>query len=106
MAGVETTEGAYEPAWRQRAVSRSLHAARSRAEERVQRFLDTAFELIDEKGTIEFTIQEVIDRSKQSLRAFYQYFEGKDELLVALFEETLREAFEDLRSAVDAETDP
>jgi AcrR family transcriptional regulator len=106
MAGVETTEGVYEPAWRQRAVSRSLHAARSRAEERVQRFLDTAFELIDEKGTIEFTIQEVIDRSKQSLRAFYQYFEGKDELLVALFEETLREAFEDLRSAVDTASDP
>ena len=54
----------------------------------MQRFLDAAFELIDEKGTTEFTIQEVIDRSKQSLRGFYQYFDGKDELLLALFEET------------------
>ena len=79
-----------EPAWRQRAVSRSLNAARSRAEQRVQRYLDAAFELIDEKGTTEFTIQEVIDRSKQSLRGFYQYFDGKDELLLALFEETHR----------------
>ena len=70
------------------AVSRSLNAARSRAEQRVQRFLDAAFELIDEKGTTDFTIQEVIDRSKQSLRGFYQYFDGKDELLLALFEET------------------
>jgi len=95
-----------EPAWRQRAVSRSLNAARSRAEQRVQRYLDAAFELIDEKGTTEFTIQEVIDRSKQSLRGFYQYFDGKDELLLALFEETLREAADDLRAAIEAETDP
>ncbi len=89
MTEVESTEDANEPAWRERAVSRSLNAARSRAEQRVQRFLDAAFELIDEKGTTEFTIQEVIDRSKQSLRGFYQYFDGKDELLLALFEETV-----------------
>jgi AcrR family transcriptional regulator len=95
-----------EPAWRQRAVSRSLSAARSRAEQRVQRFLDAAFELIDEKGTTEFTIQEVVDRSKQSLRGFYQYFDGKDDLLLALFEETVRESVVDIRKFVDSETDP
>lgn len=92
--------------WRQRAVSRSLSAARSRAEQRVQRLLTAAFELIDERGTSEFTIQEVVDRSKQSLRGFYQYFDGKDELLFALFEETIREAVADLREAADSETDP
>lgn len=100
------TEETREPAWRQRAVSRSLHAARSRAEQRVQRFLDAAFELIDEKGTTDFTIQEVIDRSKQSLRGFYQYFDGKDELLLALFEDSVIESATDLREVVEAETDP
>ena len=40
------------------------------------------------KGSTEFTIQEVVDRSKQSLRGFYEYFDGKDELVLALFEET------------------
>ena len=64
-----------------------------------QRFLDAAFELIDEKGTTDFTIQEVIERSKQSLRAFYEYFDGKNELVLALFEETLREAHDDIRQA-------
>ena len=98
--------GAAEPGWRERAVSRSLDAARSRAEERVQRFLDAAFELIDEKGSTEFTIQEVIERSKQSLRGFYEYFDGKDELVLALFEETVREASDDIQAAVDAESDP
>jgi len=92
--------------WRQRAVSKSLSAARTRAEERVQRLLDAAFELIDEKGTTEFTIQEVVDRSGQSLRGFYQYFEGKDELLFALLEESIEEALTDLREAADSETEP
>ena len=72
----------------------------------MQRFLDAAFELIDEKGSTEFTIQEVIERSKQSLRGFYEYFDGKDELVLALFEETVREAGEDIHRAVDEQTDP
>jgi AcrR family transcriptional regulator len=110
MANVEgpgtTSDDSDQPAWRQRAVSKSLNAARSRAEQRVQRFLDAAFSLIDEKGTTEFTIQEVIDRSKQSLRGFYQYFDGKDELLLALFEETVREATDDLRAVVESHSEP
>jgi len=107
MAGVDVADAdPSEPGWRERAVSRSLNAARSRAEERVQRFLDAAFALIDEKGSTEFTIQEVIERSKQSLRGFYEYFDSKDELVIALFEETVREANEDINAAVEAETDP
>lgn len=106
LAAVDASPNANEPSWRQRAVSRSLSAARSRAEQRVQRFLDAAFSLIDEKGTTDFTIQEVIDRSKQSLRGFYRYFDGKDQLLLVLFEETLRESVEDIRKVVESESDP
>jgi AcrR family transcriptional regulator len=106
MAKTRSSENANDPAWRQRAVSRSLSAARARAEQRVQRFLDAALALIDAKGTTEFTIQEVVDRSKQSLRGFYQYFDGKDELLFALLEETIRQAVEDLRSVVESEAEP
>ncbi len=94
------------PTWRQRAVSKSLSNARSRAERRIQQLLDAAFELIDEKGSADFTIQEVVDRSKQSLRGFYQYFDGKDELLFALLEENIREATQDLGAAVEAESEP
>jgi AcrR family transcriptional regulator len=94
------------PAWRQRVVSRSLSAARTRAEQRAQRLLNAAFELMDEKGTSEFTIQDVVERSKQSLRGFYQYFDGKDELLFALLEESVRESLEDLGAAVESESEP
>ena len=95
-----------EADWRERAVARSLDSARSRAEQRIQRFIDAAFALMDEKGTTEFTIQEVVDRSKQSLRGFYQYFDGKDELLLALFEETVGESVEDIRAAAESESKP
>lgn len=106
MPDAEPAAGDGELDWRERAVSRSLTAARTRAEERVQRFLDAAFALIDEKGSTDFTIQEVVERSKQSLRGFYEYFDSKDELVLALFEETVREAVVDIRAAVEAESQP
>ena len=106
MARVDDAQDENVRGWRQRAVSRSLSAARTRAERRVQRLLDAAFELIDEKGTSDFTIQEVVDRSKQSLRGFYQCFDGKDELLFALLEENIRESIEDMREAVESESRP
>jgi len=78
---------AAEPPWRQRAIDRSTRSVRLRAAKRVQRFLNSARDIIADKQSIEFTVQEVVDRSKQSLRSFYQYFDGKHGLLLALFEE-------------------
>src|SRR5919201_2887258 len=95
-----------QPAWRERAVWRSLDAARSRAEQRAQRILDAAFDLMDEKGTTDFTIHEVTARAKQSLRGFYQYFDRKDQLLLTLFEETIREALEEYQKVIESEWEP
>ncbi|MFB4309665.1 TetR/AcrR family transcriptional regulator [Actinomadura sp. GTD37] len=95
-----------EPAWKQRAVERSTKAAKLRAEQRVERFLDAAQAIITEKGTTDFTVQEVVDRSRQSLRSFYQHFDGKHELLLALFEDALRRATEQIRAAASGRSDP
>ncbi|MGC9542118.1 TetR/AcrR family transcriptional regulator [Streptomyces sp. UG1] len=95
-----------EPAWRQRAVERSTRAAKLRAEQRVQRFLDAAQELIADKGTTDFTVQEVVERSRQSLRSFYQHFDGKHELLLALFEDALSKSAAELREKAAAGQDP
>lgn len=94
------------PTWRELAVARSLDPARVRAEARVQRFLDAALELMAADPDKEFTVQEVVERSGQSLRSFYQYFAGKYELLLALFEESVRATAEVLDDAVAQETDP
>ncbi|MDT3444097.1 MULTISPECIES: TetR/AcrR family transcriptional regulator [unclassified Pseudofrankia] len=95
-----------EPAWKQRAVERSTKAARLRAERKVQQFLEAAQEIILEKGSTDFTVQEVVDRSHQSLRSFYQHFGGKHELLLALFENALRRSADEIRAAAAAEVDP
>ena len=95
-----------QPAWRHRAVMRSLGAAHSRAERQVDQFLDAAFALIDERGTADFTIREVSERCGQSIRRFYQYFDGKEELLLALFEVSVLEQAGDLRRTVDERSEP
>jgi AcrR family transcriptional regulator len=92
--------------WRELAVARSLDPARVRAEKRVQRFLDAALDLMQTAPDKEFTVQEVVERSGQSLRSFYQYFAGKHELLLALFEESVRTTAENLRQQVAEETTP
>ena len=53
------------------------------------RFIKTAVEILRETGRTDFTVQEVVARSKTSLRAFYQHFSSKDELLIALLERTM-----------------
>jgi AcrR family transcriptional regulator len=96
-------ESSAEPPLRRRdlAVARSLDSARVRSEGRVQRFLDAGFELLSsaESGK-EFTVQEVVDRSGQSLRSFYQYFAGKHELLLALFDEAIRSTADRLEEQI------
>jgi AcrR family transcriptional regulator len=94
------------PTWRELAVARSLDSARTRAESRVQRFLDAAMELMAENSGKDFTVQEVVERSGQSLRSFYQYFGGKHELLLALFEELVRSSAEQLEAEVAGIDDP
>jgi len=99
-----------EPAsasWREQAVARSLDSARVRAENRVQRFIDAAFDLLsDSEPGKDFTVQDVVEKSGQSLRSFYQYFGGKQELLLALFEESVRTTAEQLRARIEDEKDP
>lgn len=56
---------------------------------RADRFIKTAVEILGETGRTDFTVQEVVTRSKTSLRAFYQHFSSKDELLLALFDRTM-----------------
>lgn len=93
--------------WRDQAVARSLDSARLRAESRVQRFIDAAFDLLGGSAAgKDFTVQDVVEKSGQSLRSFYQYFGGKQELLLALFEESVRLTADLLRDRIKDESDP
>jgi len=89
------------------AVARSLDSARLRSENRVQRFLDAGFELLaNAESGKDFTVQDVVENSGQSLRSFYQYFAGKHELLLALFDEAIRSTADHVREQVALEDSP
>ena len=77
---------------RQRAVEQSLDAARRKAESRTDRFMKSALEILGETGRTDFTVLEVVERSKTSLRGFYQLFATKDELLLALIDKIMAES--------------
>jgi len=83
-----------------------LDAARTRAVDRYQRLVDAAFELTLETGTTEFRLQDVATRARVSLRAFYQHFANRDELLLAVFEYAVNGTVPVLSEAVAAHDDP
>lgn len=75
------------PAWQTRALERSLGDARARSVVRLSQFVAAARELAAETASSSFTVQQVVERSGQSLKSFYRLFESKDDLLLALLEE-------------------
>jgi AcrR family transcriptional regulator len=102
------TEGeAPVPEWQRQSVERSLQTARARAHERSDRFVAAALELMQERGSTDFTVQDVVDRSRMSIRTFYNFFASKDDLLVAVHETVLaEEVTPHIRERCEAESDP
>ena len=62
------------------------------AESRAESFMRSALDILGETGGTDFTVLDVVQRSKTSLRAFYQHFSTKDELLLALVERIMVDA--------------
>src|ERR1700693_4513690 len=79
-----------EPSWQRDSVDRSLRNARARAQARSDRFVSAAIELLGERDASDFTLQDVVDKSNMSQRTFYTFFDGKDSLLLAVYETILR----------------
>src|SRR5215203_5938980 len=61
-------------------------------ETRANRFMRSALSILGETGRTDFTVLEVVERSKTSLRSFYQHFSTKDELLLALIDKIMSES--------------
>jgi AcrR family transcriptional regulator len=75
-------------------------ATGSKAQSRTNTFMKSALEILGETGRTDFTVLEVVERSKTSLRAFYQHFATKDELLLALIERIMAQSTRQWRDAI------
>lgn len=85
---VDPASAESEPGWRARVVARSLAPAADKAVRRGQQLISAASNLILRSGGDEFTVQKVASEAGLTLRSFYQHFSGKDDLLIALIEES------------------
>lgn len=68
------------------------HSAAAAGGDRTRLLVDAAFELLAEEGLEGLTIRAVLARTGLARRAFYERFTGKDDLVLAVFEQTLLEA--------------
>jgi len=67
-------------------------ATAQEAESRPARFMKSALEILGETGRTDFTVLAVVERSKTSLRSFYQHYSSKDELMLALVDRIMSES--------------
>lgn len=100
----DPAEAEPEVDWQRRVVGRSLRTATERSVDRGARLIKAAGIVLERAGGGDITVQDVADEAGQSLRTLYQYFESKDDLLLALFEESMR-AYAGLIEGAIAELD-
>ena len=91
--------------WEDRSVQRVVEAGREQILERSRKIVEAAYALLDE-GLEELTIRAVLAKTGLSRRAFYDRFSGKDDLVVAVFEYTIRLAESHYREQTNLLDDP
>jgi TetR/AcrR family transcriptional regulator len=85
-----TESDALAMSWAERVADRSpvVQKFRNRGILQAKVIVDAAHRLIREKGST-FTTQELVREAGVALQTFYRYFEGKDQLLLAVIEDSV-----------------
>lgn len=73
-------------------LTRSLDSDADEACLRRRRIIDAANELLEDEGLEGLTIRAMLKRTGLARRAFYERFASKDDLVLAVFAETLKDA--------------
>ncbi len=101
------TASAVPTNWAERIADRSEAVQRSRARqiEQAHAIVAAARRLIVERGD-QFTTQELVKEAGVALQTFYRIFGGKDQLLLAVFEDLIAESCADYERQAEALPDP
>ncbi|MDJ0848776.1 MAG: TetR/AcrR family transcriptional regulator [Myxococcota bacterium] len=90
----------------QRSVDRALEARRVAYAEEVRRFVEAGFALVRKSGQLELRVSEVVAAAGLSNHAFYKHFRSKDELLVTLLDDGIRQLSSYLRHRMETVSSP
>jgi AcrR family transcriptional regulator len=85
---------------------RSYNSIAERALRPTRRIVEAATELAQETNGKPFTVQDVLDRANVSLQTFYRHFGSKDDLLLAVIEESVTTSAEAYRAKALKLSDP
>lgn len=92
--------------WQRRVIGRSLRTAVERSVDRGGNLIRAAAIVLARSDGEDITVQAVADEAGQSLRTLYQYFESKDDLMLAVFEEAMRTYASLIERSIRDLTDP
>ncbi len=80
--------------WELRAALRAGRSDNAAGRDFALDIVTAAWSLVEQDEILDFTVRQVIDRAGVALKTFYRYFGNKDELLLAMFEESMGRAAE------------
>jgi TetR/AcrR family transcriptional regulator len=79
--------------WELRAAARAVaRPADTSGRDIANDIITAAWALVEGDGVLDFTVKQVVERADVALQTFYRYFGNKDELILAMFEESMRDA--------------
>lgn len=95
------------PPWADRAAdrSRSVQRSRARSKEQAQAIVAAARRLLRTEGAT-LTTQELSKEAGIALQTFYRHFAGKDQLLLAVFEDVIGQRADEVAAAAQELPDP
>ena len=102
MARTSPSENRPHRAWEKRALDR----VRQQALQRGHRLVGAARELVAEGGLESLTLRALLDKTGLARRAFYSHFQSMDDVLLALFEDTMASGAARLRQQIAPIDDP
>lgn len=73
-----------------RAVERAAEQRQAELAEGMQRIVEATYELVEQTGTVEPPMRQILARTGLSTQAFYRLFRSKDELMLALLDDGRR----------------
>jgi AcrR family transcriptional regulator len=89
-----------------RSVERALAGRRAAYQEEVRRFVEAGFRLVRESGELEPRVSEIVAAAGLSNHAFYKHFRSRDELLVTLLDDGIRQLSSYLRHRMQGADSP
>ncbi len=89
-----------------RSVDRALESRRAAYADEVRRLVAASFRLIRESGRLEAPVSEIVQTAGLSNHAFYKHFRSKNELMVTVLDDGMRQLSGYLRHRMETASSP